>query len=146
MSQPCPYCGIRVFVSELSTDPVDDAVCASCVRVQAIAQQCRMEEWHAAEYAKHVQSSSTVDRTENTMTQIVTHEELEASGPFAWPGGYPVLYLGTDSAYLCFSCAQQSLGGEDATLTAMILEGTYSDEADIACDNCGEAIDLTLRN
>ena len=75
------------------------------------------------------------------MNQITTDAELEASGPFAWPGGYPVLYLGSDGTYLCFSCAQQSLGGEDATLTAMILEGTYSDESDLTCDTCGEPID-----
>jgi hypothetical protein len=80
------------------------------------------------------------------MLHIATNEDLEAAGPYAWPGGYPILYLGADGAHLCYLCAQQSLGGNDPTLSAMPLEGAYDDEDELCCDNCGEPIDLSARN
>jgi len=77
------------------------------------------------------------------MKRITTDEEIEASGPFAFPGGYAVLYLGSEGATICFECAKKSLGGNDPTLTATVLDGEY--ESPELCDDCSLTIDLGAR-
>lgn len=68
--------------------------------------------------------------------RITTQEELQETGAYAWPGGYPIIYIGSEGATLCFECAGKSLGGEDPTLTA-VNGGDYEPEQ---CDGCGKII------
>lgn len=69
--------------------------------------------------------------------RIVTHEDLTAIGPYSWPGGYANGFIGTDGTVLCFDCANESLGGEDATLTAY-CSANYEPET---CEVCNKSID-----
>lgn len=64
---------------------------------------------------------------------------------FAWPGGYPVLYVCADGATLCVACANGDNGSEasqaadtpsDWRLVAADIH--YEGPADI-CDHCGVA-------
>jgi hypothetical protein len=74
---------------------------------------------------------------EDSMNQrITTSEELEATGAYAWPGGHPILYIGSESAVICFDCAKLSLGGNDPTLFAVVNDA-YDTEY---CDDCGKEI------
>ena len=70
------------------------------------------------------------------ITRITTQEELAEVGPFSWPGGYANGFIGTDGTVLCFDCAKQSLGGEDATL-GWFCSANYDPET---CEVCGKEI------
>jgi hypothetical protein len=69
--------------------------------------------------------------------RIVTQEELEETGAYAWPGGYPIVYVGSENATICFECAKKSLGGNDPTLMAYSTEGYDSTDM---CEDCGKQI------
>lgn len=67
--------------------------------------------------------------------------------PFAWPGGYPILYALADGAGLCAACANGGNGSEADTAASTddqwrivgydVLEGSSEDYGgEIRCDHC----------
>jgi hypothetical protein len=68
---------------------------------------------------------------------IVTQEQLDAIGPFSWPGGYANGFIGSEMAVLCFDCAKKSLGGNDPVLSPFCSANYDGPEY---CDDCGKEI------
>lgn len=70
--------------------------------------------------------------------------------PYAWPGGYPVLYLCADGGGLCAACANggnQSEASEDEDAPSDwrligfdVLEEPPEDGSDVRCDHCNTII------
>ena len=52
---------------------------------------------------------------------------------FAWPGGYPIIYICDDCATLCADCASCAEGRIDADIH-------WEGEPEICCD-CGQEIE-----
>jgi len=61
---------------------------------------------------------------------------------YAWPGGYPVLYLTQDGGDLCPGCANGQ-NGSDASETIddpqwlLVAYHVYYEGPPITCDHCG---------
>jgi hypothetical protein len=63
-------------------------------------------------------------------------EMLEEKGKlpsYAWPGGYPIVYVDSDNSTLCADCATKSINDQDDFLL-------HEEGPAIACDNCGKII------
>jgi hypothetical protein len=76
---------------------------------------------------------------------IRTLTELEESGRYAWPGGYPVVYLDRDSSQLCYDCAKRDLesaaeGGESIELDSYVEQGDQQFYGGVYCDQCSQYI------
>ena len=56
---------------------------------------------------------------------------------YAWPSGYPVLYLDSDNCTLCPDCA--TLADEDIR-TRPVSAFIHYEGPDAICENCNEAI------
>ena len=62
---------------------------------------------------------------------------------YAWPGGYPVLYLDADNCVLCPECAQLS---DDDDRTRPVAYSIHWEGPDEQCENCGEMIPSAYGN
>jgi len=63
---------------------------------------------------------------------------------YAWPGGYPVLYLAADGGVLCPECANSKdcREAEEGDTQWRIISGDIHWEGPPAiCDNCNKAIE-----
>lgn len=77
-----------------------------------------------------------------------TRDENGQFPAWAWPGGYPLVYLTRDGGTLCPDCANGKNGSEatDATDCAdpgwqlVAVDVNYEDAA-LVCDHCGKKID-----
>jgi hypothetical protein len=72
---------------------------------------------------------------------LYTVAQLEKSGAYAWPGGYPVAFYppGGGSA-LCFDCAKTDLENGDGPLMAQVEDGDGQYYGGVTCDGCGSYI------
>lgn len=67
--------------------------------------------------------------------------------PFAWPGGYPVIWF-DDSTALCPTCARAEYEADEdvaarmaqGTYTCDVFEGGVEDHGEITCENCGAVL------
>lgn len=64
--------------------------------------------------------------------------ELDA---YAWPGGYPILYLDRDNAILCPKCATESMGLDDDDRMKAWAGDIYYEGPTIYCDECNAEIE-----
>ena len=55
---------------------------------------------------------------------------------FAWPGGYPIVYLAEDGAGFCADCANQADAEPEITAADVFYEGPST-----FCDGCGREIE-----
>lgn len=70
------------------------------------------------------------------------------SGPFAWPGGYPLYFVTADGAALSWQAAKECRGeivraiGRDDTRSGWRIVGVAVnyEETDLYCDHTGERI------
>jgi hypothetical protein len=78
---------------------------------------------------------------------MTLHRDTDGTLPkYAWPGGYPILYVCADGGVLCADCANGqngSIASESADAPAdWRIEGAdihYEGDAEI-CDHCGVEI------
>lgn len=84
-----------------------------------------------------------------------------ASGPYAWPGGYPIHFVMGDGAPVCFSCAQRYRGYMAAALgdkrhgrnthisgaeyLPVAVEINWEDD-EAVCAGCGQRIEVAYGN
>ena len=61
--------------------------------------------------------------------------------PFAWPGGYDVLYLCDDGEFVCAGCAQEALD-EELDWRPVGFELSEGIETDEFCAHCGQALNV----
>lgn len=59
-----------------------------------------------------------------------------ALAAYAWPGGYPIMYLDEANAYLCVDCAQIDKDTGETVTPFIHWEGHA-----LHCDECNKAID-----
>ena len=80
----------------------------------------------------------------------MTHTRIDLSSyrlsdgslqPYAFPGGYTLIYLDRDNNCLCSICANNN-DELDPPIVDVMIE--YEDN-DVYCDNCSENIDHALR-
>ena len=70
--------------------------------------------------------------------------------PYAWPGGYPLYAVTSDSAALCHKCCgteRSAIGtttGSDGWCVVGI--GINWDEQDLICDHCGDMIEAAFES
>ena len=90
---------------------------------------------------------SALKRVRRAIDLPVNREPLPS---YAWPGGYPLLYLFTDGGVICPACANENIEEIDAAIRAGNLphssgcggwaicgvEPHYEGEPEI-CDHCG---------
>lgn len=83
--------------------------------------------------------------------EIRTVADLKAvlrAGPYAWPGGYPLMLICDDGGSLHFYCVRANLreviaaikDGHDSQWRVRYLEVNWED-AEAFCDHCGERIE-----
>ena len=75
------------------------------------------------------------DQSKTTATH---HKELldELFSPFAFPGGYTILFTTDDGSVLCADCAKKEyLSGIDVSC------GTYDEGPTMHCDDCGHEME-----
>lgn len=69
----------------------------------------------------------------------MAHATRNSDGKFdsyAWPGGYPLYYLDSDSTVLCPDCANK----EDYTAPVTFCDINWEDP-DMYCEDCGKRIE-----
>ena len=76
----------------------------------------------------------------------VTIENIDAAvaAPYAWPGGYPTLYVMRDGGTICAQCAQDNkalikeamLDGYDDQWVIDAQEIVFENTEGLYCDNC----------
>lgn len=82
--------------------------------------------------------------------------ELRATlraGPYAWPGGYPMLLVTSDCAALCFSCARKEYRQLAYSMRHKLNDGwrvaacdiNYENN-DLSCDHCNARIPAAYGN
>jgi hypothetical protein len=59
---------------------------------------------------------------------------------YAWPGGYPIIYIDTHCDVLCASCATKALDAEDTTCKPVACEVFYEGPIDF-CAECNTEIE-----
>lgn len=72
--------------------------------------------------------------------------ELIAAGPYAWPGGYPLLWVMADGGQLCARCVERESKLVAAALTEPgtdpqwepVAVDPYYEGPPVACDHCGQ--------
>lgn len=68
--------------------------------------------------------------------------------PYAWPGGYPLHFITSDGACLCFECAKR----QGRSITSSIRDGLRDgwkveavdvnwEDGELLCDQCGQHIE-----
>jgi len=58
---------------------------------------------------------------------------------YAWPGGYDIVYIDSESACLCNECAVLAVECDPQVEGFVLLEGDQTDWESITyCDNCGK--------
>jgi hypothetical protein len=97
-------------------------------------------------------SKQAFKRVRRALGMQVNRDELPA---FAWPGGYPILYVFADGGACCPKCVNKEITLIDADMRAY-TPGTYRnshggwalggwdvnyEDADLHCDHCGKPID-----
>ena len=65
---------------------------------------------------------------------------------FAWPGGYPIVYMMADNGCLCPACANGGNGSEasetsDEKQWRLVAGEVYWEGAPIQCDHCNADIE-----
>lgn len=92
----------------------------------------------------------TTQTTRDPLARFRT--ESGALEPFAFPGGYPVVYQDRDGSTLCANCANKSDSDPDEVpqfkpFAASILETSGDDdEYPEACDGCSKPLDIALQS
>ena len=74
---------------------------------------------------------------------IKTLERVGGKLPeFAWPGGYPILYLDSENSTLCADCATKSLDDPDEIPAFKpVAWGVYYEGPTDFCEQCGKGIE-----
>jgi|SRR5215472_6618663 len=86
-----------------------------------------------------------------TFARIRNVPEFKATlrnGAYAWPGGYPLFFITSDGAPICFDCARKELRNIYSAIHDHRSDGwrveacdiNYED-ADCYCDHCSKRID-----
>jgi ribosomal protein S27E len=57
--------------------------------------------------------------------------------PYAWPGGYPIVYLDAGGNVLCAECATANDEFSEELVAWAVEEGP---DDDVRCDHCGKII------
>ena len=60
---------------------------------------------------------------------------------YAWPGGYPIIYLDNDNCVLCPKCANEIISKPDEWSELPIAYDVYYEGPDIQCEQCYEFIE-----
>ena len=76
-------------------------------------------------------------------------KEAIRSGPYAWPGGYPMFAIMTDGGALCFDCLRSEwreivdAHKRSDTTGGWMVEGLDInwESADLTCDHCSKEIE-----
>lgn len=72
----------------------------------------------------------------------VTLNEKGELDAYAWPGGYPILYLDRDNSTLCAKCATESLKDPDEVPQFKpVACDIYYEGPTLQCDQCGTDIE-----
>lgn len=62
--------------------------------------------------------------------------------PYAWPGGYPLIYLDKDNSVLCADCATKSaLDPDELESFKPCAYDVYYEGPTIHCENCNAEIE-----
>lgn len=74
------------------------------------------------------------------MSKLHTVTELEETGLYAWPGGYPLVFFGQDGTLLCQGCARTDLENGDGPIDVQVEDGGQRFYGGVQCGACGETI------
>lgn len=92
-----------------------------------------------------------------THAEIKTVADYKATvrnGPFAWPGGYPMYFVCSDGAALCFVCARKEVrnivddirddmrgNGRHRYGWRVVACNINYEDSELTCDHCNKNID-----
>lgn len=117
---------LHLFVSDIGGDLHDERV----------ARWAHKPPLRAA-YAWHFQAIHTVAQFKATLR----------AGPSAWPGAYPLFFVCSDGACLCFACARSEFRQIAPSIVDKVNDGwrviaclTNWEDTALACGHCSEAI------
>jgi hypothetical protein len=75
------------------------------------------------------------------------YRETLRAGPYAWPGGYPLILVCDDGGILCFDCGRseasqilRAIRGNESSGWRVIDCQTHDEGPDEECAHCGRAI------
>jgi len=70
------------------------------------------------------------------------------AGAYAWPGGYPLYFITSDGAALCFACGRKeakyimpAIAARDGSGWRVIACDTNLEDPTLDCDHCSKRID-----
>ena len=96
------------------------------------------------------------ERYRFTFGNIGNVSQLKATlrnGAYAWPGGYPLFFITSDGAPLCFDCARSEFRSVAESIRDELSDGwrivacdiNYEDDS-CFCDHCNEKIESAYGN
>jgi hypothetical protein len=94
-------------------------------------------------------SKQAFKRVRRAIGMQVNRDELPA---YAWPGGYPILYVFADGGACCPACANRNIADIDSANRGEGRRNSHGgwalggwdvnyEDADLHCDHCGKPID-----
>ena len=98
-------------------------------------------------------SKQALKRVRRALKMEVSRKSLDA---FAWPGGYPIVYVFADGGCICPSCANENIREIDEAMRSPNGNKPHSsgcggwalagfdvnyEEPDMVCDHCGKFVD-----
>lgn len=70
------------------------------------------------------------------------------SGPYAWPGGYPLFFICDDGGALCFTCAKKERRNIISSIAWNVRDGwkvaavdVNWEDTELYCDHCSKPIE-----
>lgn len=90
-------------------------------------------------------SKQALKRVRRALSMEVSRKPLDA---YAWPGGYPMVYLTSDGATLCPDCVNKEIDRVDAELRhpehhdqfRVISADVHWEGEPLVCDHCNKEI------
>jgi hypothetical protein len=88
------------------------------------------------------------DKCFGTIKTTTQFKSTLRHGPYAWPGGYPLFFITSDCAALCFACARKEARNILDSIKHRLLDGwriiacdiNYENN-DLYCDHCSKPIE-----
>lgn len=87
-------------------------------------------------------SKTALKRVRRALGMEVNRKPLDA---YAWPGGYPILYLDGGNDILCAVCATKAAADEDPKMRPCAWQIHYEGESEF-CADCNVEIESAYGN
>jgi hypothetical protein len=90
-----------------------------------------------------------IEMQEAGIKSVSDYRKAVRSGAYAWPGGYPLFFVTSDGAALCWNCGAkkerrnvlEAIRDKSGNGWRIVAVDINWEDGDLCCDNCSERIE-----